>query len=113
MIFFLLSACFHPHLVSTASIIQPPRFQKVTEENLPTPICVGADDWLGTRYGPQDCERAVETLILKEVRVHGSQEYEFLGPEAQPFHALPIMQTPRRYTVGPNASSFTMPFVSS
>ena len=89
-----------PHLASTASLIQPTKTRNSTEEASANPACVRKSSWLGTTYRHSDCQRAVDGFISSEVQVHRDQEYEFLAPHAQPIHHLPVMQTPRRYTVG-------------
>ena len=98
----LISCCLTflvalPHLASTASLIQP------TKTETPNAVCVRDSRWLGIRYGPLDCQGAVDDLISSEVQVHRDQEFEFLAPQAGPIHDLPIMQTPRRYTFGSKA----------
>ena len=92
-----------PHLASTASLIQPTNTRNLTVEASANPVCVRDSNWLGTKYGHGDCQGAVDGFISSEVRVRRGQEYEFLAPHAQPIHDLPIMRTPRRYTLGSKA----------
>lgn len=61
---------------------------------------IRSPDWVGNVYVASDCEQALWRLVRDEVLVHGDKEFEFLAPNTAPFHTLPTMQTPRRYTVG-------------
>ena len=95
--FFFVFVTFY-QLVFSASLIQSTTSQN-SSNPIAAPVCIRRSDWLGTHYGLHDCQRAVDLLITNEVNVHDEREFEFLAPQAQPIHDLPIMQTPRRYTV--------------
>ena len=89
-----------PHRASTASLVQPTETRNSTAQASANPVCVHDSNWLGTHYGHSDCRGAVNNFIASEVQVRRGQAYEFLAPNAQPIHDLPIVQTPRRYTSG-------------
>ena len=67
---------------------------------LPTWGCTNSIDWLGDGYSNSDCVAVVQRLYFVEVAKHSSREFEFLRPGATNKTDLPVMQTPRRYTVG-------------
>ncbi|CAD6592865.1 MAG: hypothetical protein ASARMPREDX12_006535 [Alectoria sarmentosa] len=62
--------------------------------------CTTSIDWVGDGYNNEDCRAAVQRLYNVEVTKHGYAEFEFLLPGAIPYTSNPVMQTPRRYTVG-------------
>ena len=89
-----------PHPASTASLVQPTKIRNSTAQTSANPVCVHDSNWLGTHYGHSDCRGAVNNFIASEVQTHRRQAYEFLAPNAQPIHDLPVVKTPRRYTSG-------------
>lgn len=62
--------------------------------------CTPSVDWMGDGFNVEDCAAAVQRLYNVEVTKHGNTEFEFLLPGAIPYTSNPVMQTPRRYTVG-------------
>ena len=62
--------------------------------------CTPSIDWVGDGFNEEDCRAAIQRLYNVEVTAHGRTEFEFLLPGAVPYTSNPIMQTPRRYTVG-------------
>lgn len=62
--------------------------------------CTASVDWRGDGFNREDCRAAVQRLYNVEVTKHGSKEFEFLLPGAIPYTSNPVMQTPRRYSVG-------------
>ena len=67
---------------------------------LPTWGCTGSIDWLGDGYSNSDCVAVVQRLYFVEVAKHSNRQFEFIRPGATNRTDLPVMQTPRRYTVG-------------
>lgn len=62
--------------------------------------CTTSVDWVGDGYNNEDCRAAIQRLYNIEVTKHGNTEFEFLLPGAIPYTSNPVMQTPRRYSVG-------------
>ena len=94
-------------LASTAAIFQPA--QNVSDL-LSASVCVPSRDWIDTGYVASDCQEAIRRFIHEEVFVQMDQELEFLAPGVDPFHTLPTVLTPRRYTVG---GSYQIPVLIS
>lgn len=65
--------------------------------------CVARSDWIGMGFIARDCQQVIERFVHEEVFQHLDQELEFLAPQVSPYHTLPTVQTPRRYTVGVNS----------
>ena len=68
--------------------------------------CVSLRNWIGNNYVASDCHQAIRRFVREEVSVHMDHELEFLAPGSSPLHALPTVETPRRYTVGSSFSHF-------
>ena len=64
--------------------------------------CTPSIDWVGDGYNNEDCRATIQRLYNVEVTQHGNTEFEFLLPGAIPYTSNPVMQTPRRYSVGPS-----------
>ena len=62
--------------------------------------CTQSIDWRGDGFNTENCLAAIQRLYNVEVTKHGNTEFEFLLPGAIPYTSNPVMQTPRRYTVG-------------
>ena len=62
--------------------------------------CTSSTDWLGHSINDEDCHGTINKLYKIEVLRHGMNHFEFLGKGASPEYELPVMQTPRRYTIG-------------
>ena len=62
--------------------------------------CTTSIDWVGDGYNNEDCRATVQRLYTVEVTKHHDTEFEFLSPGAMPYTSNPVMQTPRRYSVG-------------
>ena len=78
-----------------------PSMQNLSMPNLLLqPQCIASSDWVGNGYVASHCQDTILRLVSAETNVHGPQVFEFLAPDAQPLHAIPVMRTPRRYTVG-------------
>ena len=62
--------------------------------------CTHSIDWRGDGFNTENCLAAIQRLYNVEVTKHGNTEFEFLLPGAIPYTSNPVMQTPRRYSVG-------------
>lgn len=62
--------------------------------------CTASIDWVGDGFNREDCRAAVQRLYNVEVVKHSNKDFEFLLPGAIPYTSNPVMQTPRRYSVG-------------
>ena len=62
--------------------------------------CTPSVDWVGDGFNEENCRAAIQRLYNVEVTKHGRTVFEFLLPGAIPYTSNPVMQTPRRYTVG-------------
>lgn len=62
--------------------------------------CTASVDWVGDGFNDENCRAAIQRLYNVEVTKHGQTLFEFLLPGAVPSTSNPVMQTPRRYTVG-------------
>lgn len=62
--------------------------------------CTSSADWLGHSINVEDCSGTINRLYRIEVLKHGMNFFEFLGKGVDPEYELPVMQTPRRYSVG-------------
>lgn len=62
--------------------------------------CTPSIDWVGDGFNIEDCRATIQRLYNIEVTKHGNTEFEFLLPGAFPYTGNPVMQTPRRYSVG-------------
>lgn len=62
--------------------------------------CTASLDWLGDGFNEENCRATIQRLYNVEVVAHGRTEFEFLLPGTVPYTSNPVMQTPRRYTVG-------------
>lgn len=62
--------------------------------------CTPSIDWVGDGYNNENCRATIQRLYNVEVTKHGNTEFEFLLPGAIPYTSNPVMQTPRRYSVG-------------
>ena len=62
--------------------------------------CTYSIDWAGDGFNTENCLAAIQRLYNTEVTKHGNTEFEFLLPGAIPYTSNPVMQTPRRYSVG-------------
>ena len=62
--------------------------------------CTSSADWLGHSIDVEDCSGTINKLYKIEVLKHGMNVFEFLGKGVHPEYKLPVMQTPRRYSVG-------------
>lgn len=62
--------------------------------------CTTSIDWVGDGFNNEDCRATVQRLYNVEVTKHGKTMFEFLLPGATPYSSNPVMQTPRRYSVG-------------
>ena len=62
--------------------------------------CTSSADWLGHSINDEDCSGTINKLYRIEVLKHGMNVFEFIGKGIQPEYKLPVMQTPRRYSVG-------------
>ena len=67
--------------------------------DVPKFACTNSIDWVGDRYNNEDCRATVQRLHNVEVAKHQKQEFEFMLPGAINKTNLPLMQTPRKYTV--------------
>ena len=62
--------------------------------------CTSSADWLGHSINVEDCSGTINKLYRIEVLKHGMNVFEFLGNGVHPEYEYPVMQTPRRYSVG-------------
>lgn len=69
-------------------------------ETPPHSECTTSIDWVGDGFNIEDCRATVQRLYNDEVTKHGNTKFEFLLPGAVPYTSNPVMQTPRRYSVG-------------
>ena len=74
--------------------------------------CTNSADWLGHSINDEDCHGTINILYRIEVLRHGMNHFEFLGKGASPEYTLPVMQTPRRYTLGKLLTPYKLlPFI--
>lgn len=78
-----------PSCLKTGGLQSQPHFE-----------CTTSIDWVGDGYNNEDCRATVQRLYTVEVTKHHDTEFEFLLPGAMPYTSNPVMQTPRRYSVG-------------
>ena len=63
--------------------------------------CTQSADWLGQAMATEeDCSAAVNKFYHMETLKHGRYNFEFVGKGASAESVLPVVRTPRRYTVG-------------
>jgi len=68
--------------------------------DLPTYACTDSIDWTGDGYSNSDCIAVIQRFYFVEVSKHRNRQFEFLKRGAKNKTSHPVMQTPRRYTVG-------------
>ena len=90
-----LHCCLPLLFISTNAVVQASQNISFRAEG----DCIPWHDWIGNGYVASDCHEAIRRFIYDE-GFSMDRELEFLAPLAQPQHTLPIIQTPRRYTVG-------------
>ena len=101
--FFTLLFALVLQLSTSANLQLPPAHSCLPDRHhtdQPMYGCSSSMDWMGDGYSNRDCLAVVQRLYFVEVSKHRDQEFEFLAPGARPRSRRPVMQTPRRYTVG-------------
>ena len=103
MVLFWIALCLLVHSIVCASVsvsTSPTCSQKGSHEGEPLYGCTDSIDWMGDGYSNEDCRAVIQKLFFLEVTKHGDSEFEFLLPGAKNRTDKPVIQTPRRYTVG-------------
>ncbi len=61
--------------------------------------CVGTMDWLAPGLDGDDCAEAIARFLHTDFDIYGSRRFEFLDVSTPQRTRLPLMRTPRRYTI--------------